>query len=103
MFIKSLTITSGVKVIREIEFHNGLNLIVDESEHQITGNSVGKTTVLKLVDFCLGADAKNIYVDEESKKSDDVVKDFLVNEKVLITLELTREIFYQKKKNLLEE
>jgi len=92
MFIKSLAITTGAKVIREIEFHKGLNLIVDESEHQITGNSVGKTTVLKLVDFCLGADAKNIYVDEESKKADDVVKSFLINEKVLIILELTRDL-----------
>jgi uncharacterized protein YydD (DUF2326 family) len=85
MFIKSLTITSGAKVIREIEFHKGLNLIVDESEHQITGNSVGKTTVLKLVDFCLGADKKNIYVDPETKRDEyKLVKDFLIENKVSI-------------------
>lgn len=90
MFIKSLTITSGSNVIREIEFHKGLNLIVDESEHQITGNSVGKTTVLKLIDFCLGANPKNIYVDQETKKQEyKLVKDFLVENKVLITLVLT--------------
>lgn len=90
MFIKSLTISSGVKVIREIDFHKGLNLIVDESEHQITGNSVGKTTVLKLVDFCLGASPKHIYVDHETKKQEyKLVKDFLINNKVLITLILT--------------
>lgn len=90
MFIKTLTISSGAKVIREIEFHKGLNLIVDESEHQITGNSVGKTTVLKLVDFCLGANPKQIYVDPETKKQEyKLVKDFLVENKVLITLVLT--------------
>jgi uncharacterized protein YydD (DUF2326 family) len=90
MFIKSLTITSGTKVIREIEFHKGLNLIVDESENQITGNSVGKTTVLKLVDFCLGADKKNIYVDPETKVQEyKLVKDYLINDKILITLVLT--------------
>lgn len=90
MFIKSLTISSGANIIREIEFHKGLNLIVDESENQITGNSVGKTTVLKLIDFCLGADKKNIYVDPETKRSEyKLVKDYLVEKKVLITLVLT--------------
>lgn len=93
MFIKSLSITSGPKVIREIEFHKGLNLIVDESENQITGNSVGKTTVLKLVDFCLGADKKNIYVDPETKRDEyKLVKDFLNEKKVLITLTLTSDL-----------
>ena len=68
MFIKSLSISDEVNFIREIKFHKGLNLIVDESENQITGNSVGKTTVLKLVDICLGADPKEIYIDHETKK-----------------------------------
>ncbi len=92
MFLKSLTITSGAKVIREIEFHKGLNLIVDESENQITGNSVGKTTVLKLVDFCLGANSGNIYTDTESKKIDETVKGYLIKKKVLITLILTNDL-----------
>lgn len=93
MFIKLLTITSGSNVIREIEFHKGLNLIVDESEHQITGNSVGKTTVLKLVDFCLGANPKHIYVDHETKKQEyKLVKDFLIENKVLITLVLSSDL-----------
>lgn len=93
MFIKSLIITSGAKVIREIEFHQGLNLIVDESENQITGNSVGKTTVLKLVDFCLGANPKHIYVDHETKKQEyKLVKDFVIEKKVLITLVLTTDL-----------
>ncbi len=93
MFIKSLMITSGVKVIREIQFHKGLNLIVDESENQITGNSVGKTTVLKLIDFCLGADKSNIYVDPETKRNEyKLVKDFLIENKVLITLTLVSDL-----------
>ncbi len=93
MFIKSLSITSGAKVIREIEFHKGLNLIIDESEHQVTGNSVGKTTVLKLVDFCLGANPKHIYVDHETKKQEyKLVKDYLIENKILITLVLTADL-----------
>lgn len=93
MFIKSLSITGGAKVIREIDFHKGLNLIVDESENQITGNSVGKTTVLKLVDFCLGANPKHIYVDHETRKQEyKLVKDFLIDNKILITLVLTSDL-----------
>lgn len=93
MFIKSLTITSAIKVIREIEFHKGLNLIIDESEHQITGNSVGKTTVLKLIDFCLGANPKHIYVDHETKKQEyKLIKDYLIKNKVLITLVMTTDL-----------
>ena len=89
MFLKSLTISSGTKTIREINFRKGINLIIDESEEQITGNNVGKTTVLKLIDFCLGANPKNIYVDPESKRHEyKLVKDFLIQEKILITLVL---------------
>lgn len=91
MYLKSLSITRGAEVIREIMFRNGINLIVDEGENQVTGNSVGKTTVLKLIDFCFGADKRSIYVDPENKKREcKTVRDFLVDEKILITLVLSR-------------
>ena len=64
MYIKRLKITNNDGLIRDIQFHNGLNLIVDDTPsdtHTDTGNSVGKTTVLRLVDFCLGKDPKSIY------------------------------------------
>lgn len=93
MFLKSLTISSLTTIIREINFHKGVNLIVDSSEATITGNSVGKTTVLKLIDFCLGANPKAIYEDPESKKEIyQIVKDFLVENSVLITLCLTENL-----------
>jgi len=90
MFIKSLVISTPLKIIREIIFRKGINLIIDESkEGDITGNNVGKTTVLKLIDFCLGAKAKIIYEDPESKKEIyQLIKDFLIKEEVLITLTL---------------
>nr|WP_321357734.1 DUF2326 domain-containing protein [uncultured Draconibacterium sp.] len=90
MFIKSLTITKGASVIREIEFRKGINLIVDNSEDKITGNSVGKTTVLKLIDFCFGADKKNIWEDPENKKEVySLVKNYLIDEEILVTLCIT--------------
>ena len=41
----------------------GLNLIVDNTDIKFktdTGNNVGKTTVLQLINFCLGADSETI-------------------------------------------
>ena len=93
MFIKYLKITKGLSVIRNIKFRKGINLIVDKSEGKITGNSVGKTTVLKLIDFCFGANKKIIWEDPENKKQDyALVKDYLIENAVLITLCLTENI-----------
>lgn len=96
MFLKTLTISSKNGLIRKITFRMGLNLIIDESEKsekQRTGNNVGKTTVLKLIDFCFGATPKTIYIDPESKR--DVyllVKDFLIDQEVLIELVITENL-----------
>ena len=96
MFIKKLIISTPRKVIRNIEFHKGLNLIVDDTptiNTQLTGNNVGKTTVLKLVDFCLGGNATEIYTDFEDKKSEyEEVKKFLIEQEVLITLILIEDL-----------
>lgn len=93
MFLKQLIISTEKEIIREIPFHKGLNLIVDESNDQITGNSVGKTTVLKLIDFCLGGKPQNIYIDPESKRQEyKLIKEFLIEQKVLITLILTKDL-----------
>lgn len=90
MFIKELIISSQSKVIRDIKFSSGLNLIIDNTpleDSKSTGNNVGKTTVLKLIDFCLGAKGNIIYTDTENKKEVyDVVKDFLVEGEVEIKL-----------------
>lgn len=107
MFIKSLTISSENKIIREINFRKGMNLIIDETpEHEIadgteTGNSVGKTTVLQLIDFCLGGNPKGIYVDPDSKKEENIlVKEFLKSNKVLITLILKENLDIEESKEI---
>src|SRR5690554_4332719 len=93
MFLKSLQISTGNTIIRDIQFRKGMNLIVDESEDSITGNNVGKTTVLKLIDYCFGANKKIIWEDPENKKEEYLrVRDFLINKKVLITLTLTADL-----------
>lgn len=96
MFLKSLTISNHDEVIRRINFHKGINLIVDEtpsSKDTETGNNVGKTTVLMLVDFCLGGDAKQIYTEPEHKKEEyKLVKNFLIEKQVVITLILKEDL-----------
>ena len=108
MFLKSLIITRGDgAIIRDIRFHAGLNLIVDETpvvSGKETGNNVGKTTILKLVDFCLGAKAKGIYSDPENKRNEyKLVKDFLVSNKVLVSLVLKDDLLQEKSREVLIE
>lgn len=94
MYLKRLKITNQEGLIRNIEFHSGLNLIVDntsENDYTETGNSVGKTTVLRLVDFCMGKDGKVVYTDPADNGGVHTeVKEFLQNTKVEIELTMTR-------------
>lgn len=96
MFIERLLISSSTETIQDIKFSSGLNLIIDNTpveDVKSTGNNVGKTTVLKLIDFCLGANANIIYTDTENKKETyDIVKDFLIEEEIVITLTLTEDL-----------
>ncbi len=108
MFLKSLSITHGDgTIIRDILFHPGLNLIVDETPDESgkeTGNNVGKTTVLKLVDFCLGAKAKGIYSDQENKRNEyKLVKDFLIENSVCVSLLLKDDLFQERSREVLIE
>jgi len=96
MFIKLLKIEEPGKVIREIPFHKGINLIVDgtkTSDNKESGNNVGKTTVLRLIDFCLGGKGENIYKDQEFKsKSNNQIETYLKKNNVIITLVLKEDL-----------
>lgn len=97
MFLSRLIIQNRSEVIRDIPFHKGINFIVDETpenqSQQVSGNNVGKTTVLRLVDYCFGGDGKNIYQDTEFKKQPNTtIEDFLKNNEILITIELVEDI-----------
>ena len=107
MFLKQLVIQNKNSIIRDITFHKGINLIVDEtpvnSSQQTTGNNVGKTTVLRLIDYCFGADGKNIYQDTEFKKQPNTtIENFLKDNGITITivlvdnLESNKEIIIRK-------
>ena len=92
MFLKYLQIENTNGLIRRIDFHQGLNLIVDETPigNEESGNNVGKTTVLRLVDFCMGMDGSRIYSATEGTKAiNKDVRNFLIDTEVLVTLCLT--------------
>lgn len=92
MFLNRLRIENNGEMIRDIAFHKGINLIVDETKtanRKESGNNVGKTTVLRLIHFCFGGSGKNIYQDTEFKtKSNSQIENFLKKNNVVITLKL---------------
>ena len=97
MFLKSLRIENEETLVREISFHKGINLIIDEtrtSSATESGNNVGKTTVLRLIDFCLGGSGENIYKDPEfkNKSSNAAVEGFLKSHNIIITLTLKKDL-----------
>jgi len=103
MFLKKLVIQNGNEVIRDIPFHKGINLIVDESSSDRktdSGNSVGKTTVLRLIDFCLDGQGKNIYVDPGFKSTNTTIEKFLTENNIIITLILVDDLFDDRSKEV---
>jgi len=95
MFLKRLIVSSfNLGVIRDIEFHIGVNLIIDRNtaNKEQTGNGVGKTTVLRALDFCFGAEQANFYTDPEFKKENPVIKNYLIENEVEFSLILTKDL-----------
>ncbi len=91
MFLKNLKIEVSGEIIRDVSFGPHLNLIVDASHNESSrgGNDLGKTTFLRLVDFCLGAKASIVYNPSGKRgKENKKFKDFLYDNKALIILTL---------------
>jgi len=93
LFIKSLKTES---LIREINFRNGVNFIVDSSDG-LSHNQVGKTTLLKLIDIIFGArDKSALYDDKDLKTRNDKLKAFIENNMIAATIELVDNIDFPK-------
>lgn len=105
------------EVIREIQFkEKGLNLIIDDTPESLreSGNSVGKSTAIKIIDLCLGAKSvRELYYDSDTRSENVVVKDFLEEYKVqaeLILIDenkreysIKRDLFQRGKKYIFDE
>lgn len=79
MYLSELLITRGGAEIRKVKFKRGLNLILDKPVKALvkSGNNIGKTTVLRLIDFCLGSDGSDIWQDPEFKTVNQEIYDYL--------------------------
>lgn len=75
----------NIEIIRKIIFKKGLNLIIDNTPNKKTktGNNVGKSTTIKIINLCLGArSVGDIYTDKDPKSENTTIKDFLEKNKV---------------------
>ncbi len=93
MYLKELNIIKRNELIRKVNFRNGINLIVDITGKDGTGNDVGKTTTLKLMDMCLGSSKNVIYASAENPRDENLlVKKFLIDNEVVIQLRLVEDL-----------
>lgn len=91
MFLDKLTILAEGEIIREVHFKKGINLILDRSasnKRTSSGNSVGKTTLLRMVDFCFGSEGTDVYIDQEFNRPNEKVLQFLRSKNVTAILEV---------------
>lgn len=89
MFIDRLIVRKtapSICIIRDIKFNRqGLSLIVDNTNTSLegTGNSVGKTTAIKIIDICLGAkNVKDLYYDSDTRSENVEIKEFIKTNKL---------------------
>lgn len=85
MFIGSVRLRNSItgRVMREVVFHKGANLIVDAFESD-RHNKVGKTTFLKLIDVLLGANGKDrLYKDDETNSVNEELRDIIEEKRVV--------------------
>lgn len=68
MKLVSLEVQINNEVKRFVKFEDGLNLITNKPNSGRTGNSVGKSTLSRVVDFLMMGSIDAIYIDEEFKK-----------------------------------
>lgn len=105
------------QIIQDIKFRlTGLNLIVDNTSEEFkeSGNSMGKSTAIKIIDLCLGAKSVNqLYYDSDTRSENMEVKDFLQENRVQAELILVdskgkeysikRDLFSKGKRYILDD
>lgn len=96
MYLDYIKITSEIDelqtLIRYVKFKKGLNFIsdiTDMSNKTSSGNNIGKSTFLELIDICLGKTSiDSIYSDRKTKGINQKVKKFLENKRVFVELSM---------------
>ncbi|WP_122490700.1 DUF2326 domain-containing protein [Pseudomonas viridiflava] len=88
MQLYSLRVIKNGDTLREIFFKEGLNLIINaDSSVAKSGNSVGKSTPSRLLDYIFMSSGEDIYTDSEFNKIIPEVANFIDSNQVVIELE----------------
>lgn len=87
MHLIELSVYKNNDLVRKVPFKKGLNLIVNSiSGNANTGNSVGKSTPSRLLDYLFLSSGKDIYTEPEFDKFIPEVYDYIVKNEILVEL-----------------
>lgn len=87
MHLHELTTYKNNVLLRKVVFKKGLNLILNSASSLAkTGNSVGKTTPARLLDYIFLSSGEDIYTEPEFGKVIPEVFDFITNNTIYIEL-----------------
>lgn len=75
------------KKIREIPFFDNLNIITSKKNSDASGNSVGKSTLGRILDYLFDGSIKPIYIDEEFQTPKQEIEQLLTISEVYVSLE----------------
>lgn len=87
MQLEKLEVFRDEILIREIKFKDGINIITNSEED---GNQIGKSTALRVINFCLGSDGKSIWHDPESRTKNEAIEEIVTSGRVLFSLHMRR-------------
>ncbi len=74
-------------VVREIKFRDNLNIITNKKDVDTAGNSVGKSTLGRVLDYLFDGSINSIYIDEEFGTPNSQIKSLFTNKLVYVSLE----------------
>lgn len=73
--------------IREIPFLDNLNIITSKKKSDAPGNSVGKSTLGRILDYLFDGSINPIYIDDEFQTPKREIEQLFTNSKVYVSLE----------------
>lgn len=87
MELKKLVVLCNGQQIRTIPFKPGLNLVLNKRGVGRSGNSVGKSTLSRIVDFIFLGPIDPIYIDDEFGKANEKIEELFSTNNVEVQLE----------------
>jgi len=79
MKLHNLTIKINGISKRVITFKDGLNIVTNKKGYGRSGNSVGKSTLSRIVDYLFLASISPIYIDDEFHKANEQIEKIILN------------------------